>query len=84
MKPPKINAPSPLAVEYLKKKKQDVQDKKIASSQKRANTVPPGDVVTLSSDENPGQQNLSGKTKKSQPVSPEEKQALKTDFSIHA
>ena len=83
MKPPKINAPSPLAVEYLKKKKQDVQEKKIASSQKRANTVPPGDVVTLSS-EKPGQQNLSSKTKQSQPVTPEEKQALKTVFSIHA
>jgi hypothetical protein len=84
MTPPKIKAMSPLAVEYEEQKKLVAQNKITASSQKRAKSVtPPEDVVTLSS-ENPDSQNLSGKTEPSQPVTHEEKQALETEFSIHA
>ncbi|NVN92540.1 MAG: hypothetical protein HXX11_18350 [Desulfuromonadales bacterium] len=82
MTPPKIQTKTPLTTEYLEQKKLVAQNKKLVSSQKQAKTdIPPDDVVTLSS-EHPDAQNVETIKKPSQPVTFEEKQALKAEFSV--
>lgn len=79
----KINkTPSPLASEYVVQKKLVSQNKKAANKQTKTE-APTEDVVTLSSNQPNAQEAPSG-LPASQPVSTEEKQALKSTFSVLA
>lgn len=73
---------SPLAVEYLDKKKRASGYNKSVLTQKTAKrNDAPEDIVTLSS-EQPEDQVFPGKPKSSQAVTFEEKQALKLELSV--
>jgi|GEM_PF-2714895 len=74
--------PSPLAVEYLEKRKQALRDNKPESTTKTAKEDDaPEDSVTISS-EQPEDRVFSLKPKSSQAVTFEEKQALKLELSV--
>lgn len=79
----KINkAPSLLASEYVVQKKLDLQNKKAANKQTRAEASTE-DVVSLSSNQ-PDAQEAPSRLPASQPVNVKEKQALKSTFSVLA
>jgi hypothetical protein len=75
----KTPPPSPLALEYLAKKKLEAQSKK--SQDHRSNTSQ-ADTVTLSGQEDSA--NAAVKPKPSKPVSIEELQSLNSTFSVKA
>lgn len=78
------NIRTPLAEEYLEQKKLVSRNNKSVSSPRLAQPKTlPEDVVTLSS-EQPDDDNAPRKLKPSQPVSFEEKRALRLIFSVRA
>ena len=82
MSPRKINnTPTPLASEYVDQKKLVLQEKKAAVKQHKTESTE--DVVTISSQQ-PDAQNRTAQLPPSQPVTFEEKQALKSTFSVLA